>query len=132
MMCSSKPSSLTTSSITAFLLAKLVVVYTLHDLYIYPTFHWLVDTARPMEVYQTFFVWGAYRSAPCDITDVIKSLPWGKTVWVSYGKRAFHCCISVTVLVNTNMIAGGRKKSTTKDLKVQQVDCWLCLANYCQ
>ena len=43
-----------------------------------------------------------------------------------------RCCMSVKALVNANMIAEGRKKGTTKDLKVQQVDCGLCLASYCR
>ena len=52
----------------------------------------------------------------------MKSLPWGKTVWVPMEREHFHCCMSVKVLVNTNMIAGGRNESTTKDLKEQQID----------
>ena len=47
-------------------------------------------------------------------------------------REHFHCCMSVEALVNANTIAGGKKESTTKDLKVQQVDCRLCLASYCQ
>ena len=33
-----------------------------------------------------------------------------------------HCCMSIKALVNANVIVGERKKSTTKDLKVQQLD----------
>ena len=36
-----------------------------------------------------------YRAAMGDVTSVMKSFPWGKTVWISYGKRAFsllHVC----------------------------------------
>ena len=66
----------------------------------------------------------------CDITSVMKSLPWGKTVWVSY-REHFHCCMSDKVLANANMIAGGRKEGTTKDLKLQQVDFGSCLTSYC-
>ena len=38
-----------------------------------------------------------YRAATRDVTSIVKSLPWGKTVWASYGKRAFsllHVCYS--------------------------------------
>ena len=37
-------------------------------------------------------------------------------------REHFCCCMSVKVLVNTTMIAGGRKESTTKDLKTVQVE----------
>ena len=35
------------------------------------------------------------RAEMCDITSVMKSLPWGKTLRASYGKKAFlllHVC----------------------------------------
>ena len=34
-------------------------------------------------------------------------------------REHFHCCMSVKALVNVTMIVGGRKESTTNDLKVQ-------------
>ena len=37
-------------------------------------------------------------------------------------REHFRCCMSVKVLVNTTIIAGGRKESTTKDLKVLPVE----------
>ena len=33
--------------------------------------------------------YNCYRAAMGDVTSVMKLLPWGKTVRVSYGKRAF-------------------------------------------
>ena len=58
----------------------------------------------------------------CDVISVMKSLPWGKTVYgLPMESEHFRCCMSVKALVNCTMIAGGRKESTTKDLKVLQV-----------
>ena len=47
-------------------------------------------------------------------------------------REHFRYCMSVKALVNATMIAGGRKESTTNDLKVQQVDFGSCLASYCR
>ena len=57
-----------------------------------------------------------------DVTTVMKSLLWGKTAWISYGREHFLCCMSVKALANTFMIAAGRKEGTTKDLKALHVD----------
>ena len=57
----------------------------------------------------------------------MKSLQWDKIAWISYGEY-FLCCISVKALVNTSMIAGGRKEGITKDLKVLQVRFWVMLS----
>ena len=45
-------------------------------------------------------------------------------------RKHFRCRMSVKALVNTTMIVGGRKESTMKDLKVQQVDFGSCLGSY--
>ena len=37
-------------------------------------------------------------------------------------REHFRYCMSVIAFVNATMIAGGRKESTTNDLKVQQED----------
>ena len=74
----------------------------------------------------------SYRAATRDITTaatVMKSLPWGKTV---REREYFRPCMSVKALVIVNKLAGGRKESTTKDIKVLQVECGLCLASYCR
>ena len=47
-------------------------------------------------------------------------------------REHFRPCMSVIALVIANRVAGGRKESTTKDLKVLQVECGLCLASYCR
>ena len=57
-----------------------------------------------------------------DVTTVMKSLPWAKQYGFSMEREHFRCCMSITALVNTTMIVGGRKEGTTKDLKVLQVD----------
>ena len=46
-------------------------------------------------------------------------------------EREHFCpCMSVKALIIANRVAGGRKESTMKDLKVLQVECGLCLASY--
>ena len=71
----------------------------------------------------------SYRAATRDITTVMKSLPWGKIVRET---EYFRPCMSVKALVIAKKVAGGRKESTTKDIKVLQVECGLCLASYCR
>ena len=62
------------------------------------------------------------RAATRDITSVMKSLPWAKQYGLPMDREHFRYCMSVKALVNATMIAGGRKESTTNDLKVQQAD----------
>ena len=47
-------------------------------------------------------------------------------------REHFRPCMSVKALVIANRVAGGRKEGTTKDVKVLQVECELCLASYCR
>ena len=49
-------------------------------------------------------------------------------------REHFRCCISVKALINANIIAGGRKESTTKDIKVLKIEfvslhAWLIIAD---
>ena len=67
------------------------------------------------------------RAATRDITNVMKSLPWGKTVRASYGREYFQPCMSVKALVNANMIAGREKESTTKKSKSTASRVWVIL-----
>ena len=46
-------------------------------------------------------------------------------------REHFRPCMSVKALVIANSVAGGRKESTMKDLKVLQVGCGSYLASYC-
>ena len=66
--------------------------------------------------------------------NVMKSLPWGKNSKGFLWKGSiFVVACPVKALVNATMIAGGRKESTTNDLKVQQVDFWVMLGRvYCR
>ena len=70
-----------------------------------------------------------YRAATRDVTSVMKSLR-AKQHGLPMEREHFRCCMSVKALVNATMIAGGRKESTTNDLKVQQADFGSCLASY--
>ena len=60
----------------------------------------------------------------------------GQTVRASYAamqdteREHFRPCMSVKALLNANMIAEGRKESTTKDLKVLPEEFGSCLASY--
>ena len=63
------------------------------------------------------------------ITSVGQTLGQTSMAGLPMKSEHFRCCMSVKVLVNTTMIVGGRKESTTKDLKILLVDSGSCLAS---
>ena len=61
------------------------------------------------------------RAATRDVKSVMKSLPWGKTVWDSYGKRAFsllYVCCSAYKCHYDSRREGGEYYERSKVLQV--------------
>ena len=57
-------------------------------------------------------------------------LAGGKIVWLSNSETTFCSYVFVKMLVNTTIIAGDRKESDTKDLRVQQANNLLILSGW--